>query len=79
MREALQSARSSEFDLSWSCFRLHRILTQGEIRPHKIRYYVKRLDPESSQRWLKFDVYKEVEIVNAGLLEGTLKEPSVVS
>src|SRR6202161_3789743 len=26
--------------------RLHRILTQGEIRPHKIRYYVERRDPE---------------------------------
>ncbi len=26
--------------------RLHRILTQGEIQPHKIRYYVERRDPE---------------------------------
>ena len=60
--------------------RLHRILTQGEIRPHKIRYYVERRDPEFEPKMTEvLHVYKEVEIVNAGLLEGTLKEPSVVT
>lgn len=60
--------------------RLHRILTQGEIRPHKIRYYVERRDPEFEPKMAEvLHVYKEVEIVNAELLEGTLKEPPVVT
>jgi transposase len=60
--------------------RLHRILTQGEIRPHKIRYYVERRDPEFDAKMaVVLHLYKEVEIINAGLLEGTLKEPSVVT
>jgi transposase len=60
--------------------KLHRILTQGEIQPHKIRYYVERRDPEFERKMVEvLHVYKEVEIVNAGLVEGTLKEPSVVT
>jgi transposase len=60
--------------------RLHRILTQGELRPHKIRYYVERRDPEFAAKMVEvLHVYKEVEIVNAKLLKGTLKEPSVVT
>jgi transposase len=60
--------------------RLHRILTQGEIRPHKIRYYVERRDPEFEPKMAEvLHMYKEVEIVNAELLEGTLKEPPVVT
>jgi transposase len=60
--------------------RLHRILTQGEIRPHKIRYYVERRDPEFEPKMAHvLHVYKEVEIVNAELLGGTLKEPQVVT
>ena len=60
--------------------RLHRILTQGEVRPHKIRYYVERRDAEFELKMAEvLHVYKEVEIVNAELLEGTLKEPPVVT
>lgn len=60
--------------------RLHRILTQGEIRPHKIRYYVERRDPEFESKMVEvLHVYKEVEIVNAELVQGTLKEPPVVT
>lgn len=60
--------------------RLHRILTQGEIRPHKIRYYVERRDPEFEAKMVEvLHVYKEVEIVNAELVQGTLKEPPVVT
>jgi hypothetical protein len=60
--------------------RLHRILTQGEIRPHKIRYYIERRDPEFEPKMANvLHVYKEVEIVNAELLGGTLKEPPVVT
>lgn len=60
--------------------KLHRILTQGEVKPHKIRYYVERRDPEFERKMIEvLHVYKEVEIVNAGLVEGTLKEPSTVT
>jgi len=60
--------------------RLHRILTQGEILPHKVRYYVQRRDPEFEAKMaVVLHMYKEVEIVNAELLEGKLKEPAVVT
>src|SRR6266851_459028 len=60
--------------------RLHRILTQGEILPHKIRYYVERRDPEFEPKMAAvLHVYKEVEILNAELVQGTLKEPPVVT
>lgn len=60
--------------------KLHRILTQAEVKPHKIRYYVERRDPEFARKMIEvLHVYKDVEIVNAGLLEGTLREPSTVT
>jgi transposase len=60
--------------------RLHGVLTKGEIRPHKIRYYVERRDPEFEAKMaIVLHLYKEVEIVNAALLEGHLKEPPVVT
>ena len=60
--------------------KLHRILTQAELKPHKVRYYVERRDPEFASKMIEvLHVYKEVEITNAGLLQGTLKEPSTVT
>jgi transposase len=45
--------------------KLHKILCQGELRPHKIRYYVERRDPAFEARMANvLHVYKEVEIVN---------------
>lgn len=60
--------------------KLHRILTQGEVRPHKVRYYVERRDPEFERKMVEvLHVYKDVEIVNAKMLEGTLIEPATVT
>ena len=60
--------------------RLHRILTRAEIRPHKVRYYVERRDPEFERKTAEIlHVYKEVELTNAELLKATLKEPSTVT
>ena len=60
--------------------KLHRILKQGHLRPHKIRYYVERRDPEFERKMVEvLHVYKEVEILNGGLVEGTLKEPTTVT
>jgi transposase len=60
--------------------KLHRILTQAEIRPHKIRYYVERRDPEFEQKMAAIlHVYKEVEIINEGMVRGTIQEPDLVT
>jgi transposase len=77
-KNCVAAGHASLAELSRS--RLHRILTQGEIRPHKVRYYVERRDPQFEAKMaVVLHIYKEVEIVNAKLLEGTLKEPAVVT
>jgi transposase len=77
-KHCLEAGHPGLLELSRS--RLHRILTRSEIRPHQIRYYVERRDPEFERKMIEvLHIYKEVEIVNAALLEGTLKEPSTVT
>lgn len=77
-KHCVAAGHPSLLELSRS--KLHRILTQSELRPHKIRYYVERRDPEFERKMIEIlHVYKDVEIVNAGLVEGTLKEPSTVT
>ena len=45
--------------------KLHKILRQGELRPHKIRYYVEKRDPAFETKMVPIlHVYKEVQIVN---------------
>jgi transposase len=51
--------------LKLSRSKLHKILQQGELRPHKIRYYVEKRDPDFAIKMASvLHVYKEVEIVN---------------
>jgi transposase len=51
------------------------MLHAGEIHPHKIRYYVERRDPAFEAKMASvLHVYKEVEIINNGLLRGELRE-----
>jgi len=51
--------------------KLHKTLAQGELRPHKVRYYVERRDPEFERKMAAvLHVYKEVEIINQGLVTG---------
>lgn len=60
--------------------KLHKILTQAELRPHKVRYYVERRDPEFEEKMAAvLHVYKEVEILNEGLLRGVIREPDMVT
>jgi transposase len=60
--------------------KLHKILTQAALRPHKVRYYVERRDPDFEQKMAAvLHVYKEVEILNNGLLQGKIKEPRIVT
>lgn len=45
--------------------KLHDILTEGEIKPHKIRYYLERRDPKFDEKMADvLYVYKDVEIIN---------------
>lgn len=58
--------------------KVHKILHAGELRPHKIRYYVERRDPAFESKMASvLHVYKEVEIINNGLLRGELREGDV--
>jgi transposase len=51
--------------LKLSRSKLHKILRQGELRPHQIRYYVEKRDPDFETKMASvLHVYKEVEIVN---------------
>ena len=45
--------------------KVHEILTEGEIKPHKIRYYLERRDPKFEEKMADIlYVYKDVEILN---------------
>jgi transposase len=59
--------------------KLHKILLQGELRPHKVRYYVERRDPEFESMAAVLHVYKEVKILHEGLLRGEIREPGMVA
>jgi len=60
--------------------KLHRILNEGELRPHKIRYYVERRDPAFESKMANvLHVYKEVEIINDGMLRGEVRELGMVT
>ncbi len=60
--------------------KLHKILNEGELRPHKIRYYVERRDPAFESKMANvLHVYKEVEIINDGMLRGEVRELGMVT
>lgn len=45
--------------------KVHAILNEGEIKPHKIRYYLERRDPKFEEKMTDIlHVYKDVEIIN---------------
>ncbi len=53
--------------------KLHKILREGELRPHKVRYYVERRDPGFDAKMASvLHVYKEIEIINEGLARGDI-------
>ncbi len=60
--------------------KLHKILNEGELRPHKVRYYVERRDPAFESKMANvLHVYKEVEIINDGMLRGEVRELGMVT
>ena len=79
LRREARSAGYPELEQA-SRSKLHKILMQGELRPHKVRYYVERRDPEFASKMAAIlHVYKEVEILNEGLLRGEIREPGMVT
>lgn len=55
--------------------KLHTILRKGELRPHKVRYYVECRDPALEAKMANvLHVYKEVEIINDGLVRGEIAD-----
>lgn len=60
--------------------KLHKILRKGELRPHKIRYYVERRDPAFEAKMANvLHVYKEVEIVNEYVLHNGARQLGMVT
>ena len=60
--------------------KLHRILHEGELRPHKIRYYVERRDPAFESKMANvLHVHKEVEIINDSILRAEVRELGMVT
>jgi len=60
--------------------KLHKMLHEGELRPHKIRYYVERRDPAFASKMANvLHVYKEVEIINDGMWRGEVRELGMVT
>jgi len=63
--------------------KLHKMLHQGELRPHKVRYYVERRDPAFEAKMANvLHVYKEVELINSlrdGLVSGAERELGMVT
>jgi len=60
--------------------KLHKILRKGELRPHKVRYYVERRDPGFEAKMATvLHVYKEVEIINDSLQRGAVRELGMVT
>jgi hypothetical protein len=41
--------------------KLHRILTQGELQPHQVRYYVERRDPEFEPKMTSAPTSKQTQ------------------
>lgn len=47
---------------------IHRILNEASIKPHKIRYYLEKRDPEFEEKMAQvLYVYKEIELLNEKL------------
>lgn len=66
--------------LQLSRSKLHKILRQGELRPHQIRYYVEKRDPDFELKMASvLHVYKEVEIVHEYHRGEAGRQPRIVT
>ncbi len=60
--------------------KVHDILTEGAVRPHKIRYYLERRDARFEEKMIDvLCVYKDVEMINQSLETAGKRESTTVS
>lgn len=60
--------------------KVHDILTEGDVRPHKISYYLERRDPLFDEKMIDvLCVYKDVEMINQSLDSAYKRESTTVS
>ncbi len=60
--------------------KVHDILAEGDIRPHKIRYYLEQRDPRFEEKMIDvLCVYKDVEMINQSPDSDRNRESTTVS
>ncbi|EQD76248.1 hypothetical protein B1B_01814, partial [mine drainage metagenome] len=78
MTDHTRKSRSSLKNISRST--VFEILNEAEIRPHKIRYYVEKRDPDFEEKMTTvLHVYKEVDMINNGVIIPELKDTVTIS
>jgi len=66
--------------INLSVSKLWNILNSAEIKPHKIKYYVEKRDPEFETKMEQvLYVYKEVEITNQKIDNGDISQPDKIT
>ncbi len=74
----IRKNRSSLKNISRST--VFEILNEAEIKPHKIRYYVEKRDPDFEGKMATvLHVYKEVDMINNGFIIPELKDTITIS
>ena len=78
MTEHIRKNRPSLMSISRST--VFEILNEAEIRPHKVRYYVEKRDPEFEEKMATvLHVYREVDMINNGVIIPELKDTITIS
>ena len=78
MTEHIRKNRPSLMSISRST--VFEILNEAEIRPHKVRYYVEKRDPEFEEKMVTvLHVYREVDMINNGVIIPELKDTITIS
>ena len=78
MTDHIRKNRDSLRNVSRST--VFEILNEAEIRPHKVRYYVERRDEDFDRKMaVVLHVYKEVDMINNGVIIPELKDTVTIS
>ena len=78
MTDHIRKNRPSLMSISRST--VFEILNDAEIKPHKVRYYVEKRDPEFEEKMaIVLHVYREVDMINNGVIIPDLKDTITVS
>ena len=78
MTDHIRKSRSSLKNMSRST--VFEILNEAEIRPHKVRYYVEKRDPDFEEKMATvLHVYREVDMINNDVIIPELKDTITIS